>query len=141
MSLAKGQEKYHIESKKKGPEQSKNCQLNNEEAGRGRGLLTQAQTLDIFGLKVAVDSQTAWQTEVPTEGRRDNVLQTGRSRAIHLGRILIDLLRAAGPPRCRLPHNECHTAPAGGERPAVFADVPSILQLLNGACHISRETR
>lgn len=49
--------------KKKGPEQSKNCQLNNEEAGRGRGLLTQAQTLDIFGLKVAVDSQTAWQTE------------------------------------------------------------------------------
>lgn len=64
MSLAKGQEKYHIE--KKGPQQSKNCQLNNEEAG---GAYSQAQTLDIFGLKVAVDSQTPWQTEVPTEGR------------------------------------------------------------------------
>lgn len=61
----------HRKQKKKGPEQSKNCQLNNEEAGRGRGLLTQAQMLDIFGLKVAVDSQTAWQTEVPMEGRRD----------------------------------------------------------------------
>lgn len=36
---------------------------------------------------------------------------------IYLGRILIDLLRAAGPPRRRLPHNECHKAGgAGGEK-------------------------
>lgn len=80
------------------------------------------------------------------DGGTEKRLQTGRSRAIHLGRILIDLLRAGGPPRRRLPHNECHTAPAGGERrlerglrAVVFAGVPSILQLLNGACHISRD--
>lgn len=88
MSLAKGQEKYHIESKKKGPEQSKNCQLNNEEAGRS--LLTQAQTLDIFGLKVAVDSQTAWQTEVPMEGRRDGQCAADWQESSHTFRKDID---------------------------------------------------
>lgn len=80
----------HRTKKKKGPEQSKNCQLNNEEAGRGRGLLTQAQMLDIFGLKVAVDSQTAWQTEVPTEGRTDGQCAADWQESSHTFRKDID---------------------------------------------------
>lgn len=58
---------------RKSLEQSKNSQLNYQEAGRRANIRThthtaiRTQTLHIFGLKVAVDPQTGWQT-LPTQG-------------------------------------------------------------------------